>query len=116
MHGTWQILAVICSESPSAGGYDNARPARDHQRNRSRKVVEMRRLLPLACVIGLALTDSASARAQAKVAMPDPPWQAGVARTVITPSQLMWMSGYGARNKPAEGKIHDLWAKALALE
>jgi hypothetical protein len=76
----------------------------------------MRRLLPLACVIGLALTDSASARAQAKVAMPDPPWQAGVARTVITPSQLMWMSGYGARNKPAEGKIHDLWAKALALE
>jgi hypothetical protein len=26
------------------------------------------------------------------------------------------MSGYGARNKPAEGKVHDLWAKALVLE
>jgi hypothetical protein len=43
-------------------------------------------------------------------------WQAGVAKTVITPKQLMWMSGYGARNKPAEGKLQDLWAKALVLE
>jgi neutral ceramidase len=47
---------------------------------------------------------------------PDPFWQAGAAKVVITPAQPMWMSGYGARNKPAEGKIHDLWAKALALE
>src|SRR5438105_15666755 len=44
------------------------------------------------------------------------PWQAGVAKTAITPKQSMWMSGYGARNKPAEGKVHDLWAKALVLE
>src|SRR5690242_3549255 len=43
-------------------------------------------------------------------------WQAGVAKVVITPKQSMWMSGYGARTKPAEGKVHDLWAKALALE
>ena len=28
----------------------------------------------------------------------------------------MWMAGYAARNKPSEGKIHDLWAKALALQ
>src|SRR5260370_28213928 len=28
----------------------------------------------------------------------------------------MWMSGYAARTKPAEGKVHDLWAKALVLE
>jgi hypothetical protein len=42
-------------------------------------------------------------------------WQAGVAKVVITPSEFMWMSGYGARTKPAEGKVHDLWAKALAL-
>src|SRR5262249_39496519 len=28
----------------------------------------------------------------------------------------MWMSGYSSRTKPAEGKLHDLWAKALALE
>ena len=43
-------------------------------------------------------------------------WKVGVARTVITPRENMWMSGYAARNKPAEGTIHDLWAKAIALE
>jgi neutral ceramidase len=43
-------------------------------------------------------------------------WKAGVARVVITPDQLMWMAGYSARKHPAEGIIHDLWAKALALE
>ena len=43
-------------------------------------------------------------------------WKAGVATTVITPEQSMWMSGYAARTKPSEGKVHDLRAKALALE
>ncbi len=43
-------------------------------------------------------------------------WRAGVARAVITPQEYMWMAGYAARDKPAEGKLHDLWAKALALE
>ena len=43
-------------------------------------------------------------------------WQAGAARVVITPEQPMWMSGYAARTRPAEGKLHDLWAKALALQ
>jgi hypothetical protein len=43
-------------------------------------------------------------------------WQAGAASVVITPEKLMWMSGYGNRDKPAEGKLHDLWAKALVLE
>ena len=35
---------------------------------------------------------------------------------VITPEQSMWMAGYGARDRPSEGKVHDLFAKALALE
>lgn len=43
-------------------------------------------------------------------------WKAGVARTVITPEQPIWMAGYAARDHPAEGKLHDLWAKALAIE
>jgi hypothetical protein len=43
-------------------------------------------------------------------------WKAGVAKAIITPEHLMWMSGYGARDKPAEGKLHDLCAKALVLE
>jgi hypothetical protein len=46
---------------------------------------------------------------------PNEPWQAGTARINITPPQLMWMSGYASRTKPAEGKLHDLWAKALAI-
>ncbi|MEA3341963.1 MAG: neutral/alkaline non-lysosomal ceramidase N-terminal domain-containing protein, partial [Chloroflexota bacterium] len=28
----------------------------------------------------------------------------------------MWLNGYGNRNKPSEGKLHDLWVKAIALE
>ena len=43
-------------------------------------------------------------------------WKAGIASTVITPEQPMWMAGYAGRTKPSEGKIHDLRAKALALE
>jgi len=43
-------------------------------------------------------------------------WKAGLATEVITPSQAMWMSGYASRTKPAEGKVHDLWVKALCLE
>lgn len=43
-------------------------------------------------------------------------WKAGVGRAVITPATPMWMSGYASRDRPAEGKLHDLWAKALALE
>ena len=44
------------------------------------------------------------------------PWKAGLARVVITPEKSIWMSGYANRNKPSEGKVHDLHAKALALE
>ena len=44
------------------------------------------------------------------------PWKAGLATVVITPDYSMWMAGYAARNKPSEGKVHDLHAKALALE
>ena len=43
-------------------------------------------------------------------------WKAGVAVRAITPAEPMWMSGYAARTKPAEGKLQDLYVKALALE
>jgi hypothetical protein len=45
-----------------------------------------------------------------------PTWKAGVAVQVITPGEPMWLAGYGARNKPSEGKEHDLYVKALALQ
>lgn len=43
-------------------------------------------------------------------------WKAGAAKANITPPSSMWMAGYAARTKPAEGKMTDLWAKALVLE
>jgi neutral ceramidase len=43
-------------------------------------------------------------------------YKAGVATRVITPAEPMWMAGYGNRTKPAEGRVHDLFVKALALE
>jgi hypothetical protein len=43
-------------------------------------------------------------------------FKAGVAARVITPTEPLWMAGYGNRTKPAEGTQHDLYVKALALE
>ncbi|MEO2027708.1 MAG: neutral/alkaline non-lysosomal ceramidase N-terminal domain-containing protein [Fuerstiella sp.] len=43
-------------------------------------------------------------------------WKAGVAKSVITPEQPIWMAGYGNRDHPAEGKVHDLWIRVLALQ
>ncbi len=43
-------------------------------------------------------------------------WRAGFARAKITPAEPMWMAGYGSRTHPADGKLHDLWVKAMALE
>ncbi|RRB06868.1 neutral/alkaline non-lysosomal ceramidase N-terminal domain-containing protein [Larkinella rosea] len=43
-------------------------------------------------------------------------WKAGVASVIITPKEPQWMAGYAARTHISDGKLHDLWAKALALE
>jgi hypothetical protein len=43
------------------------------------------------------------------------PWKAGVAKAVITPDTSVWLAGYGTK-RPPDGKLHDLWMKALALE
>jgi Neutral/alkaline non-lysosomal ceramidase, N-terminal len=51
-----------------------------------------------------------------QAAEPETPWKAGTASVVITPEGSMWMAGYAARDKPSEGKVHDLHAKALAFE
>ncbi|NQT11643.1 MAG: neutral/alkaline non-lysosomal ceramidase N-terminal domain-containing protein [Planctomycetes bacterium] len=52
----------------------------------------------------------------ADAAETQPDWKAATASVVVTPEGPMWMAGYAARDKPSEGKIHDLYAKALALE
>ncbi len=42
-------------------------------------------------------------------------WKAGIAKAVITPEKPVWLAGYGSKRAP-EGKLHDIWMKALALE
>jgi len=43
-------------------------------------------------------------------------WKCGVAKANITPDKFLWMAGYGGRQAPADGKLSNLWGKALALE
>jgi hypothetical protein len=45
----------------------------------------------------------------------EPTWKGGVARAIITPQTGVWLAGYGTK-RPPDGKLHDLWMKALALE
>jgi len=70
-----------------------------------------RTLITFAFVLTLFAAIGSSAQAQ-----PAPTWRAGVAQVVITPAEPMWMSGYGARTAPADGKQDDLMAKAVVLE
>lgn len=59
---------------------------------------------------------AAASVAPAADAQNHPAWKAGAAAVVITPDEPTWMAGYASRDKPAEGKFHDLYAKALVLE
>jgi len=43
-------------------------------------------------------------------------WKAAAGAVVITPDEPVWMAGYAGRDKPSEGKIHDLFAKTLVIE
>ncbi len=43
-------------------------------------------------------------------------WKVGLAKAKITPTESIWLAGYGARKHPAEGTLHDLWIKVVALE
>src|SRR5262245_21108474 len=45
----------------------------------------------------------------------EPGWKAGIAKAVITPDTSVWLAGYGSKRAP-DGKLHDLWMKALALD
>src|SRR5258706_350697 len=62
-------------------------------------------------VITLLLLAASTVRAADPTA-----WKAGAAKVNITPDQLMWLSGYAGRKSPAEGTLHPLFARALALE
>ncbi len=42
-------------------------------------------------------------------------WRVGIGRRVITPQRQVWLAGYGTKRAP-DGRIHDLWVKAIAFE
>jgi len=42
-------------------------------------------------------------------------WKVGLAKEAITPDTDVWLAGYGTR-RPPDGKLHELWMKAIALE
>src|SRR5581483_928236 len=69
----------------------------------------MFRNIPLALVATLLCLAACTASPAAE-------WKAGAAKIKITPHEHLWMAGYGARTKPAEGTLSDLWAKALVLD
>jgi hypothetical protein len=42
-------------------------------------------------------------------------WSVGLAESVITPREPLWMGGFASRTKPAEGTLDELRVQALAL-
>lgn len=68
-----------------------------------------------AACCGWGEPESARADEPAPVAAPAAGWKAGLARAAITPETAVWLAGYGSK-RPPDGKLHDLWIKALALE
>lgn len=43
-------------------------------------------------------------------------WKGAAARTEITPQEAVWLTGYAAREKTAQGVLMPLYAKALVLQ
>ena len=66
----------------------------------------MRRLLVVQCAVAALMPIAPALAAE---------WQAGFAAGRITPSTPVAMAGYASRDRPSEGVVADLYAKALAL-
>lgn len=69
---------------------------------------QVRRLIRVLMVTALLCSVTGTACVQAG-------WKAGVAKAVLTPEKSVWLAGYGSKRAP-DGKLHELWMKALALE
>jgi neutral ceramidase len=69
------------------------------------------RCLPLMLLILVAMHGTSWA-----AGADEPEWRVGLARAKITPEAPIRMAGYSARNKPSEGVLADLHAKAMAVE
>jgi len=74
------------------------------------------RILAISGLVFIGVMAVAAPVPKAKAVPPPSIWKAGVASVVVTPTNNLWMAGYAARKKPAEGKVQELFAKALALQ
>lgn len=45
----------------------------------------------------------------------DRPWKAGLSKVEITPTEPIWLAGWGFRTKTSQGVSQPIWVKALAL-
>lgn len=76
----------------------------------------MRQLLALACILVVSLAPAQQPAVKSVAPQIPATWKAGSAAVVVTPEKNLFMAGYASRKTPAEGKVQDLFAKALALE
>ena len=42
-------------------------------------------------------------------------WKAGHGRIIITPKKNIWLSGYGSRNRPAEGEVEKIHCRRVTI-
>jgi hypothetical protein len=66
------------------------------------------RFLYLLLIVGLSWVSSEAAEGA--------DWRFGIAQREITPSGSIWMAGFASRDRPSQGVLQPLWAKALVLE
>jgi len=98
-------------DSPQSSGYTQAASLRPTA-TFSRDCISMKHVLLLTLlVVGPAASGQETRSADA-----EPAWKAGASSAVITPKTMMWLSGFAARTKPADGVAMDIFAKSLVLD
>lgn len=100
------------NESKSVEDYAGSRhnPKMETMVSPHPSVVYLRRLGPVLPLLAwLLITAPAGLMAAATG------WQAGLARTVITPTRPVSMGGFAQRDHPSTSVVNDLYVKALAL-
>jgi hypothetical protein len=76
---------------------------------------QKRKVSRASCWLAVAWAVAGLIGGLAQAEAPTKTWRAGVARALITPDKPVWLAGYGSK-RPPDGKLHDLWAKAIAFE
>ncbi len=85
-----------------------SRPSAPRESEMSMSHMNRRHFLSTISLAGLGLIAKTANSAEPAV------WKAGLAKAAITPEQSVWLAGYGSKRAP-DGKLHELWMKALAL-